>query len=152
MLKAQKVSRYRILQGDNKGKKMHIYRITGPAAELKALIKHQKSVGMKEPENEDGSVRFMTMYPSVNKVVELQKTTNGYRLNDEDYEDFIDTVDTLSDNDYVQKVFIDRNIDSAIKSTNTKVAVVDLDDDDDSDDEDTPAPKTTRKKLSAEAD
>lgn len=151
MLKAQKVSRYRILDGDNKGKKMHVYRVTGPAAELKDFIKHQKSVGMKDPVNEDGSVRFMTMYPSVNKTVELQKTTKGYRLNDEDYEDFIDTVDIL-ENERVQQAFIDRNIDNAIKSVRSKVAVVSLDDDDADDEEETAPAKKTRKTIDAEAD
>lgn len=151
MLKAQKVNRYRILDGDNKGKKMHVYRVTGPAAELKDFIKHQKSVGMKDPVNEDGSVRFMTMYPSVNKTVELQKTTKGYRLNDEDYEDFIDTVDIL-ENERVQQAFIDRNIDNAIKSVRSKVAVVSLDDDDDDDAEETAPAKKTRKTIDAEAD
>lgn len=151
MLKAQKVSRYRILDGDNKGKKMHVYRVTGPAAELKDFIKHQKSVGMKDPVNEDGSVRFMTMYPSVNKTVELQKTTKGYRLNDEDYEDFIDTVDIL-ENERVQQAFIDRNIDNAIKSVRSKVAVVSLDDDDADDEEETAPAKRTRKTMEADAD
>lgn len=151
MLKAQKVSRYRILDGDNKGKKMHVYRVTGPAAELKDFIKHQKSVGMKDPVNEDGSVRFMTMYPSVNKTVELQKTTKGYRLNDEDYEDFIDTVDIL-ENERVQQAFIDRNIDNAIKSVRSKVAVVSLDDDDADDEEETAPAKKTRKTMEADAD